>query len=111
MDRQALEKHRIEIPIPFEHHTEEDAYGYYSTGAFELGDIKILISHDCGSWHLSASHRSRLPTYEEMKDIRYKFLPDGINAAEIFPPRNEFVNLHPYCRHLYEIKQKVADYG
>ena len=67
-------------------------------------------------WHLSISHRSnalvnseghplpgRLPTWEEMKEARYKFCPDQLDMALILPPTAEYVNLHPTTMHLHEV--------
>lgn len=105
--KESLDKFRIPVPpfmdIPF--YEETDEHGYYATGAFRVGTMVILVSHndDEGGWHLSMSHKNTMPTYEEMKDFRYKFLPNGINACEIFPPREKFVNRHPFCRHLWEM--------
>ena len=78
-------------------------------GIFSLQRCKVMVTRDPvganGSprWHLSISHPARLPSYEELKAARYKFLPDDIYVAQIFPPQSEFVNLHPYCIHLYEL--------
>lgn len=78
-------------------------------GLFTLGECHIFVAKEPikqdGSmgWHLSISHPSRLPTYEELKEARYKFCPDEVYMAQIFPPTSEFVNLHSYCFHLYEI--------
>ncbi|MBO5740860.1 MAG: hypothetical protein J6R54_02610 [Bacteroidaceae bacterium] len=105
--KESLDKFRIPVPsfmdIPF--YEETDEHGYYATGAFRVGTMVILVSHndDEGGWHLSMSHKNTMPTYEEMKDFRYKFLPNGINACEILPPREKFVNRHPFCRHLWEM--------
>lgn len=41
--------------------------------------------------------------YYELKELRYTFLPNRIEVAQIFPPREEFVNLAENCLHLYEI--------
>lgn len=105
--KESLEKFRIPMPpfmdVPL--YEESDEYGYYSTGAFRVGDMALIVSHseEEGGWHLSMSHKNKLPTYEEMKDFRYKFLPNGINVCEIFPPRERFVNIHKFCRHLWEM--------
>lgn len=81
------------------------------------GHLTAIVAREGGRWHLSLSHRSnilspangaplsgRLPTYDELKGARYDLLPDEIYAAEIFPPREEFVNLHPTTRHLWEVR-------
>lgn len=70
---------------------------------FDHDEVHCIKSIDGGKWHLSMSCKDRLPTYEEMKEIRYKYLPDNCYMAQIFPPSKEFVNLHPFTLHLYEI--------
>lgn len=71
-------------------------------------------------WHLSISHRSnnivlpstgkpapgRIPTWEEIKEARYRFLPDDVYMAMILPPMSEYVNVHPTTMHLHEISEK-----
>lgn len=69
----------------------------------QMGECRIMISIDGGKYHMSISCEDRLPTYEEIKKARYELLPDEIYMAEIFPPKAEFVNVHPYCRHLWQI--------
>lgn len=72
-------------------------------GFFEMGRCRVIVSVDEGKWHLSISAQNSLPSYEELKEARYKFLPNDIYAAQIFPPKEEFVNMHPYCFHLWEM--------
>jgi hypothetical protein len=68
-------------------------------------------------WHLSISHRSsqlvtsggnpmpgRIPTWEEICEARYRFVPDEVYMAMILPPRAEYVNVHPTTMHLHEIE-------
>lgn len=79
-------------------------------GIFRLGRCQVIVTIDDGAWHLSISTPGALPSYKEMKDARYRFCPDNIYMAEIFPPSAEFVNLMPYCRHLYQINIKDSNY-
>ena len=65
--------------------------------------IKIIVSLDDGKYHLSMSGNGRSPSYKEIKHIRYQLIPDKIYMAQIFPPADEFVNVHPHCHHLWEI--------
>lgn len=67
-----------------------------------------IVSKDNGLWHLSISHPKRLPTYDELKEARYNYMPELHYVAQIFPPKNEFVNLHPYCLHLWELSGDVS---
>ena len=78
-------------------------YGNYREGVFRLKRATVIVTIDAGKWHLSISCLANLPSYNEMKAARYKFIPDEFYMAEIFPPKAEFVNLHPYTRHLWQI--------
>ena len=61
----------------------------------------ILPYSDGKEWvHLSVARRTRLPTWEELKQVKEVILGDRW-CAQIFPPKAEYVNTHPYCLHLY----------
>lgn len=77
---------------------------------FRMGRCLVFVSIDGGNYHLSISTPDKLPSYEEMKEARYKFCPDEIYMAEIFPPKSEFINVHPYCRHLWQIDIDKSNY-
>lgn len=77
------------------------------------GLLTCYVSLEPQGWHLSISHRvaaedgtglvpGRLPTWDEIKDARYRFVPDRARMAMILPPRAEFVNVHPTTMHLFE---------
>lgn len=83
-------------------HQVNDKYGLYSTGVFKYKGMALIIAIEEGKWHLSVSAKFPLG-YQQLKDIRYRFLPNDIQIAQIFPPREEFVNLHECCWHLWEI--------
>lgn len=72
------------------------------TGGFKFGECYVMVGLESG-WHLSISHPMRYPTYDEIKEARYKYIPDDVYMAMIFPPQNEFVNIHPNCFHLWQI--------
>ena len=65
----------------------------------------ILQSTDNGLFHLSISHSGRYPTWNEIKQARYELLPDEITMIMYLPPKDEFVNVHKNCFHLWQIKQ------
>ena len=73
-------------------------------GIFEKGKLSILVTKDAGLWHLSISHPNRYPIYDEIKAARYEFIPDEVTMAMLFPPKKEFVNVHPNCFHLWELR-------
>lgn len=80
------------------------------------GDCRVLISkepHGRGAsllWHLSISCADRYPTWEEIKDARYNLLPLGATFAQILPPPNQYVNIHDYCFHLWELEKSETPF-
>lgn len=79
----------------------------FKEGRFRMGRCTILVSVDAGFWHLSISTPNAQPSYKEIKEARYRYLPDDVVMAQIFPPKSEFVNLHEYCHHLWEVNVKM----
>lgn len=75
--------------------------------------LQVIVSQDDGAWHLSLSHRTydqhgrtkpgRLPTYEELKEARYRFVPDDVTMAQLFPPSADWVNVHETTLHLWQV--------
>lgn len=107
-----MEKLRLPMPEMFSQifvaYETDDDYGHYSTGLFSYKGKNVFVNIEEGLWHLSVSADHTLGYYE-LKEIRYEFLPNGIRAAQIFPPREEFVNLHENCFHLYETSEKAYE--
>lgn len=106
MTQEELLKYRSDGKKTFPFHIKEqeitDKYGVYSTGVFEYKGMCLVIAIEDNKWHLSVSAKFPLG-YHQLKEIRYKFLPNNIQVAQIFPPREQFVNLHSTCWHLWEI--------
>jgi len=73
-------------------------------GIFRENQLLVIVSIDAGMWHLSVSHASRYPTFDEIRDVRYKYLPNDITVAMLYPPKEQYVNLHNNCFHLWQIK-------
>jgi hypothetical protein len=75
--------------------------------AYVKGPCRVLVSHEPHAgkmrWHLSISCTTRYPDWEEIKDARYALLPVGLTFAQILPPRDQFINIHPNCFHLWEL--------
>lgn len=69
---------------------------------------RVFFAIEHGRWHLSIAHPKRLPTWEEVREARYHFLPDGVLMAMLLPPKEEYVNVHPFCFHLWEIQGEEA---
>ncbi len=68
--------------------------------------LAVIISgcteSDGRRWiHVSASHRNRPPTWDKMCEVKRLFIGPARRAIQIHPPESEYVNLHPYCLHLW----------
>jgi hypothetical protein len=71
----------------------------------ELRTFTSVDSHDGQNRiHMSVSCAGRLPTWDEMKEMREKFLPLNRDFCMFFPDVKDYVNNHPYCLHLIELK-------
>lgn len=91
------------VGIPFVDETLKDDYGVYRTGLYEYKGKHILINKENQTWHLTVSAKHPLGFYE-LKDVRYRFLPDNMVVAQLFPNRSNYVNIHENCYHLWELK-------
>jgi len=52
-------------------------------------------------YHVSFSYPDRLPNWEATKEVKALFVGDERTAVQIFPPRKQWVNIHPFCLHLW----------
>jgi hypothetical protein len=72
------------------------------------GVIKAIAADEPMGKHLSVSFAPkpgstlRYPTWDELVEARYMFMPDNIDVVMHLPPRAEYVNLHDTCFHLHE---------
>jgi hypothetical protein len=109
--------------------SEHDNFLAVATGALGLrvyqrqvadGHLTVLTGaetagRDEARWHLSISHRTnehppkpgRYPTWDEIKDARYRFMPAHIYVAQLLPPADEFVSVHDTTFHLWEVPEEA----
>lgn len=73
---------------------------------YSWGDAKAVVSKEEDLWHVSVSLPRRYPTWEELKSAWYELVPNAENIAGaiILPRARDYVNLHPNCFHIYELK-------
>ena len=77
----------------------------YNTITKQVGKCTVLIGIHPQGWHLSISHENinKQPSYREIKEAMYKFIPDDVTMAMIFPLSKEWVNVKDNCYHLFQI--------
>lgn len=51
--------------------------------------------------HASCSRYDRVPTYEDVKEVKASFIGMDRKAIMVFPEKRFYVNIHPYCLHLF----------
>lgn len=88
--------------------------GALSAERWLIGDCSVMIAREPYQqghrWHLSISHPTRYPTWDEIKTAVYGIptaaLPDGRTYAQLLGPvdEGEWVNVADNCFHLYEIE-------
>lgn len=63
------------------------------SGARELDERRWL--------HMSLAHPERLPSWNELRDTKRWVLGARVKAVMVLPEETEYVNIHPFCLHLF----------
>ena len=74
---------------------------------YHCGEVTACVSKDEGFWHLSISHPTRYPTWDEIFLAWYDLVPGAgsqFEGAIILPRKTEYVNIHPNCFHVHQLK-------
>ncbi len=62
----------------------------------------VCIEDDGKRWlHVSFAHPKRMPTYDEIQKVRKDFIGEDKYAIMVFPEKDKYVNIHPFCLHLW----------
>lgn len=95
------------VPIPAVMVAHEPNTNGYQKG-LDDGHLTVFVGIVDGLWHLSISHRlddltpGRYPTWDEISEARYEFVPNAATMAMLLPPRERYVNVHPTTFHLWQ---------
>ena len=77
---------------------------------YRVGSLFILVGHEPTEyglrWHLSISHPTRYPKWDEIKEARMRYIPQHVTMAMFLPGEADYVNIHPNCFHLWETQEK-----
>lgn len=79
----------------------DGGYGFLYLGGTKARPAKVVFSWGGGWEHVSVSFTTRCPTWDEMCKIKDVFWNDDECVIEYHPPKSEYVNIHPYCLHLW----------
>ncbi len=61
----------------------------------------IIFSWGGGWDHVSVSFKSRIPTWEEMAEVKRMFFRADETVIQFHPREEDYVNDHPNCLHLW----------
>jgi hypothetical protein len=76
---------------------------------YQVGGCTVLVgSTEATGYHLSISHPSRYPTWDEIAHARYKLVPN-VTMALLLPPGSKYINIHPNCFHLWQVPDWLID--
>jgi len=65
-------------------------------------EVLHCIAADGLGWeHVSVSLPHRCPTWDEMNFVKAQFWDETECVVQFHPPKSEYVNVHPYCLHLW----------
>lgn len=64
--------------------------------------VSACIEDDGRPWlHMSLSRADRLPTWDELREAKDLFIGRDRHAYQCLVPPSEYVNVHPFCLHLF----------
>lgn len=81
---------------------QEGIAGYYRHPKYKPMAMVFVASWNGGWEHVSVSLRNRCPTWEEMCAFKDIFWEEEECVVQFHPPKSEYVNLHPYCLHMWK---------
>ncbi|MGB7709262.1 MAG: hypothetical protein WBL95_06935 [Microcoleus sp.] len=65
--------------------------------------ISCSIEQDGKTWiHLSVSRKKSIPTWADLVKVKEIFLGTDALAIQVLVPRDEWINEHEFCLHLYQ---------
>ena len=70
-----------------------------------LPHLAVIIGEERHSrdwWiHLSASHRDRIPSWDELREAKELFIGKDRKAIQVLPTEENYYNHHPFTLHLW----------
>lgn len=100
------EKYRSPHPLGFKQKPGDD-FGWFiipSPRGSSYGELRVQAAPDFmqyGWEHVSVSHASRTPTWDEMCFIKDLFWDAEDVVVQFHPKKSEYVNLSKNCLHLW----------
>lgn len=74
-------------------------------GIFTNGNLRgmtVIWSYGGGWEHVSIDGKKRMPTWDEMCQIKDMFFDENECCVQYHPPKSEYVNNAKYCLHIWK---------
>jgi hypothetical protein len=75
--------------------------GYFLVTLPHKQKLRVIVSDGEGWEHVSVSRSDRVPTWDEMCQVKALFWDDEDTVMQLHPPQSEWVNNHSRCLHLW----------
>jgi hypothetical protein len=75
------------------------------TKIYRMGQCLIIVSpplNEEWGWHLSISHPTRYPSWDEVAKARYDLLPLDREFEMPLPKPEDYISIHPNCFQVHE---------
>lgn len=64
--------------------------------------LSVMRERDGKRWlHVSFSRREKIPNWDDVRAVKDLFIGKDEEALQVFPPQDEYVNVHPRTLHLW----------
>lgn len=80
-------------------------------GKFSRGSqrgMTVMWSWGGGWEHVSMDGKNRMPTWEEMCQLKDMFFTEEECCVQYHPPKSEYINNIPYCLHIWKPIEKYS---
>lgn len=101
----------LPLPVPPALIAHLTSMGARDITGWSVGECQVLVGWEPvaaqpGAYgcHLSISHPSRYPGWDEIVAARYRLCPPDAYMAMVLPPAGEYVDLHPRTFQLHEVR-------
>jgi len=64
--------------------------------------VSLAEEQDGKRWlHVSCAKKNKLPSWDDLKEVKDIFIGPDKLAVQVLPPASRFININPYCLHLW----------
>lgn len=91
-------------------HLSHRAWRNHKTGLVITAGLEAYHGPEYGPLlHVAVSWPNRLPSWKLLGQVKDLLYGDAVEAAIVLPRKREYVNVHPYCHHLWQVPDAWAD--